>query len=92
MKDNKNTSTTPPCVNCITLPICRSILGNKGNSKEFNLNNFNLKYVTILTKCSVVLNYIYNEKTFIPDRMRIVGTAILGHDLIQHYDKLKQGK
>jgi hypothetical protein len=43
-----------PCLNCITLPICRGIL----NSDEYQF--FSTKLNIIMSRCSLFMEYLYN--------------------------------
>jgi hypothetical protein len=42
----------PPCIDCVTLPICRTILTNKHEL-------FNMRLLNLLNKCSLLSDYVH---------------------------------
>lgn len=52
----------PPCINCITLPMCRTILTNKHEI-------FTIRALTLLKKCTLLSDYVHSQEHLLLDRL-----------------------
>lgn len=60
---------SPPCINCITLPICKTIITDKDEM-------FTIRTLNLLSKCSLLHDYVHSQDHLVLDRLNRAIVAI----------------
>lgn len=76
-----------PCVNCITMPICKNILLLCPSAPNSYSINKTTNVMHLLNKCDVMVDYIFSKKAYILNRERLdsVVSYILNTDMSEEY-------
>jgi hypothetical protein len=76
-----------PCVNCISLPICKNIMLSCPPAPNSYSLNKTTNVMTILNKCDVMVDYIFSQKTYFLNRERLDSAIsyILDIDIVEDY-------
>jgi len=76
-----------PCVNCITMPICKNILLLCPPAPNSYSINKTTNVMHLLNKCDVMVDYIFSKKAYFLNRERLdsVVSYILSTDMGEEY-------